>query len=231
MDIRCVILSIFILILFACAPTKVKIYPRETPPAKTVSEKTSSESISKEKTLSEKTASQKDTPEKGALATPPSDKKATEKIPTVTPSLEKTYDETVSGWKSYQDLVKWMENNYSVDRKRFEGAPPIPRIPSETFKLKSGSDIDAAIFLKETLNRINPSYQAQIVLVIIRPNIFNRYVCSFKKDHKLFIMNYGTPHKQLTGVHGPYNSLEEYKEFYEKYNPTKSVIDGITYLQ
>jgi hypothetical protein len=221
MNIGYVILSICILILFACAPTEVKIYPRETPP-----EKTSSESISQEKTISEKTASQKVTPEKGALAKPPS-----EKTSTVIPSLEKTYDETVSQWKSYQDVVKWMENNYSVDRKRFEGTPPISRIPSETFQLKSGIDIDAAMFLRETLNRINSSYQAQIVVLMIRPNVFNRYVCSFKKDDKLFIMNYGTPYKELTGVRGPYHSLEEYKEFYEKHNPAKRVIEGIIYLR
>jgi hypothetical protein len=226
-----VILSIWILILLACAPTKVKIYPRETAPAKTTPEGTFSESVSKEKTFPEKTASQKDTPEKGALAKPPSDKTPTEKIPTVIPFLEKTYDQTVSQWKSYQDVVKWMENNYSVDIKRFEGKPPIPRIPSETFQLKSGSDIDAAMFLKETLNRINPSYQAQIVLVIIRPNIFNRYVCSLRKDGKLFIMDYGTPYKEVTGLHGPYDSIEEYKEFYEKHNPTKRVIEGIIYLR
>ena len=231
MNIRHVILSICIVMLFACAPTKVKIYSKETAPAKTAPEETFSESVSKEKTFSEKTAPQKDTPEKGALAKPPSDKTPTEKTPTVIPFLEKTYDETVSEWKSYQDLVKWMENNYSVDIKRFEGKPPPPRTPKETFQLKSGSDIDAAMFLKETLNRINPSYQAQIVVVIIRPNIFNRYVCSLRKDGKLFIMDYGTPYKEVTGLHGPYDSLEAYKEFYEKHNPTKRVIEGIIYLR
>ena len=143
-----VILSICILILFACSLTKVRIYPRETPPAKTMPKKNYSESISKEKAFSEKTASQKDTPEKGALAKPPSDKTPTEKTLQVIPFSEKPYDEAVSEWKSYQDVVKWTENNYSVDIKRFEGKPPIPRIPSETFQLKSGSDIDAAVFLK-----------------------------------------------------------------------------------
>jgi hypothetical protein len=231
MNIGYVILSICILILFACEPTKVKIYPRETPPAKTMSEKTSSESISEEKIVSEKTASQKDTREKGASTKPPSDRAPTEKIATVIPFLEKTYDETVSEWRSYQDVVKWMENNYSVDRKRFEGKPPMSRMPSETFQLKSGIDVDAAMFLRETLNRINPSYQAQIVVVMIRPNVFNRYVCSFKKDGKLFIMNYGTPYKEVTGLHGPYSSLEEYKEFYDKHNPTQRVIEGIIHLR
>jgi len=231
MSIRHAILSFCIVILFACAPTTVKIYPKETAPAKTTPEETFSESVPKEKTFSEKTASQKDTPEKSALAKPPSDKTPTEKTPTVIPFLEKTYDETISEWKSYQNLVRWMENTFSVDIERFGRGSPSPRTPKETFQLKSGSDIDAAMFLKETLNRINPSYQAQIVVVVIRPNIFNRYVCSLRKDGKLFIMDYGTPYKEVTGLHGPYDSLEEYKGFYEKHNPTKRVIEGIIYLR
>ena len=231
MNIGYVILSICILILFACAPTKVKIYPMETPSAKAMPEKTSSENVSKEKAFSDKTAPQKDTPEKGTLRKPSSEKTPKEEIPSVIPFLEKTYDETVSGWKSYEDVVKWMENNYSVDRKRFEGTPPIPRIPSETFQLKSGIDIDAVMFLRETLNRINPSYQAQIAVVMIRPNVFNRYVCSLRKDGKLFIMDYGTPHKKMTGVHGPFSSLEEYKRFYEINDPAKRHIEAVRFLR
>jgi len=231
-----VILIIFVLLFhiltpLGCAPTKVQVYSRETPPEKTIPPKTPSE-----RTAQEKTAPVKTTPEKitSVKTEPPSERPLTEKIPAVKPAPEKTYDETVSGWKSYQDLVKWMENDFSFDKERYEKYErtlPVPRTPEKTFQLKSGIYIDAAMFLKETLNRINPSYQAQIVVVIIRPNIFNRYVCSFKKDDKLFIMNYGTPYKQLTGVHGPYNSLEEYKEFCDKHNPTKRVIEGIIYLR
>jgi hypothetical protein len=86
----------------------------------------------------------------------------------------KTYDETVSQWKSYEDLVKWMEKDFSFDReryKKFEGTLPIPRTPEETLQLKSGIYIDAAMFLKESLNRINPSYKAQIVVITVRPNV------------------------------------------------------------
>jgi hypothetical protein len=231
MKVSYVILSICILTLFGCVTTKVKIYPGETPPTKAIPERTYSEDISKEKPLPETTASQKDSGEKDASVKPPLPKAPTEKLPTATPFLEKAYDETVSGWKSYQDVVKWMENSYSVDIERFDRRPPSPRTPKETFQLKSGIDIDAAMFLKETLNRINPSYQAEIVVVIIRPNTFNRYVCSFKKDNKLFIMDYGTPHKEVTGVHGPYDSIEEYRAFYEKHNPTQRVIEGVIYLR
>ena len=224
------VLLFHILTLLGCAPTKVQVYPRETPPEKTIPPKTPSE-----KTVQEKTAPVKTSPEKttSVKTEPPSERPLTEKIPTVKPAPEKTYDETVSEWKSYQDLVKWMENDFSFDKERyekFERTLPVPRTPEKTFQLKSGIYIDAAMFLKETLNRINPSYKAQIVILIIRPYGFNHYVCSFRKDGKLFIMDYGTPYREITGVHGPYSSLEEYKKFYEKHHPMKGEIEAITYL-
>jgi hypothetical protein len=227
------VLLIFILILFACAPTKVQVYPRETPPEKTIPPKTTSERTTQEKTAPVKATPEKPTSVKTDIVKPPSERSPTEKIPTVKPAPEKTYDETVFEWKSYQDLMKWMERDFSFDverYKRFEGTLPIPRTPKETFQLKSGIYIDAAMFLKENLNRINPSYKAQIVILIIRPYGFNHYVCSFRMDGKLFIMDYGTPYKEVTGIHGPYSSLEEYKIFYEKHHPMKGEIEAITYL-
>ncbi len=209
MRISNAILLICILLLFACAPAKVKIYPKEAPEEKPVPVEPS--------------------PEK-----PSPEKKPPEKAVKVKPSPGKNYTETISEWKSYQDIVKWMEKDFTFDAeryKRFVGTLPAPRAPGETFKLKSGIYIDAAMFLKETLNRMNPSYKAQVVVLIIRPYGFNHYVCSFKRDGKLFIMDYGTPYREVTGVHGPYNSLEEYKIFYKKYHPMKREVEGIVYLQ
>ena len=178
-----------ILTLPGCAPTKVKIYPKET---------------------------------------------QTEKTSPGRPIAGKTYAEAISQWKSHQDLVKWMERDFSLDMeryKRFKGTLPIPRTPEETFQLKSGIYIDAAEFSKKTLNQINPSYRAQTVVILVRPNVFNHYVCAFKKDGKLFVLDYGTPYKEITGVHGPYNSLDEYKRFYEKHHPEKRHVEGIVFLQ
>lgn len=149
------------------------------------------------------------------------------------PFPEKTYAETVSEWKSYQDLVKWLERDFSLDMvrfKKFEGTLPPPRTPEETFYLKSGIYIDVATFAKETLNRIGPSYKAKIVVLLIRPSVANHYVCSFVKDSKLFMIDYGTPYRAVTGIHGPYNSLEEYKKFYEKNHPVKRHVEAIRYL-
>ena len=145
----------------------------------------------------------------------------------------RSYDETVSGWKTYKDLERWMAKDFSLDMerfKRFEGTLPPPRTPEETFKLKSGIYIDTAIFARATLNRIDPSYQARIVVLLI-PGGANHYVCSFKEEGKLFIMDYGTPYQSMVGVHGPFSSLEEYRVFFEKNHPTIKRVQAITYLR
>jgi hypothetical protein len=117
----------------------------------------------------------------------------------------RTYAEIISQWKSHDDLIKWMEKDFSFDTERymkFKGTLPIPRTPEETFQRKSGIYIDAVEFSKKTLNQINPSYKAQTVIILVRPNVFNHYVCVFRKDGKFFVLDYGTPYKEITGIHG-----------------------------
>jgi hypothetical protein len=148
----------------------------------------------------------------------------------------KTYEETVSQWKSYNDVAKWMSWNFSYDMKRMReyvekhtyDNPMAVRTPKETFELKSGVCFDAARFAKETLNRIDPSYEAEFVF-IDREGDIDHYVCSFKKDGKLYIMDYGMPYRNLIGVHGPYNSLEEYKKYFERIDPRRIKILSVTF--
>jgi hypothetical protein len=144
----------------------------------------------------------------------------------------KTYDETVSEWKSYKDVAKWMSRHFSYDmekfKKKYSYDNPMPvRTPPKTFELKSGVCFDAARFAKETLNRIDPSYEAEIVF-IYRENI-DHFVCSFKKDGKLYIMDYGASYRRLIGVHGPYNSLEDYKKFVERNGPPDQKVLSVTF--
>ncbi len=192
-----------LIVLFACGPVRVKTDIEEKPPSTS--------------------ASKEATPDKGV------------KRRSIWESIfsGKTYEETVSGWKSYQDLVRWMEREFSTDMeryKKFEGTLPLPRAPEETFRFKSGIYIDAALFTRETLNRIDSSLKAQVLVLIIRPNRYNHYVCSFKKDGRIFILDYGTPFKEITGIHGPYRSLNEYRKFYENHHPAKRGVEAITPL-
>ena len=126
-----------------------------------------------------------------------------------------------------------MEVDFSFDAerfKKFERTLPPPRTPEETFKLKSGIYFDAALFVRETLNRINPAYKAKIVILIIRPYGANHYFCSFQSGGKIMTMDYGTPYKETTGIRGPYSSLEEVKKIYERYFPVRGRIESIRYL-
>jgi hypothetical protein len=142
----------------------------------------------------------------------------------------KTYEETVSQWKSYKDVDKWMRSHFSYDlkrRKESAGKPamPTPQSPEETFKRKSGVCFDMAYFLKDVLNRIDPSYEAKVVKVEVSPfpTFFHDFVCSFNKEGKLFIMmQYGVRlsiFSNMVGVHGPFNSLDEFKNYYEGIHP------------
>src|SRR4030042_3235078 len=65
-----------ILTLPGCAPTKVKLYPKET---------------------------------------------QTEITSPGRPFPGKTYAEAISQWKSHEDLVKWMERDFSLDMERYKG--------------------------------------------------------------------------------------------------------------
>ena len=138
----------------------------------------------------------------------------------------KTYEETLSQWKSYKDADKWMRSHFSFDVKRAKesaGKPQAnPRSPEETFKLKSGVCFDSAYFLKDVLNRIDPSYEAKVIKVEVSPfpTFFHDFVCSFNKEGKLFIMmQYGSIFSNMVGVHGPFNSLDEFKKYYESIHP------------
>lgn len=138
-----------------------------------------------------------------------------------TPTHINTYTETVSRWKSYKDVAKWMSKHFSYDTGRiteisYPSATPLsPRTPEETFELKSGICLDAAEFAAETLNRIDPLYDARKVYLGTQHGP-DHWVCSFTMDGKLYIMDYGHPNRKRVGVYGPYNSLGEYVKFYEK---------------
>jgi hypothetical protein len=147
----------------------------------------------------------------------------------------KTYEETVSQWKSYEDVAKWMRLHFSYDIARFketEGKGPLlvpPRMPEQTFRFKSGCCYDGAFFVKDALNRINPAYDAKVVFIENRPYAINHFVCSFKKGDKIYIMDYATYYQNMIGTYGPYNSLEEYKKFYERYHPKVKHVQSVRY--
>jgi len=137
--------TIAVLMLFGCQRTPIRAYPERTCPPQQATEP--------------------------APSIPPQIQTGPETGSPAEPSAV-TYFEAISAWKSYKDLVRWMEKKFSLDLerfKRFEGTFPPVRSAEETFRRRSGIYADAVVLAKETLNRIRPSYKARIVVIVMRP--------------------------------------------------------------
>ena len=141
------------------------------------------------------------------------------------PVVASDYEKTISSWKSYKDVGNWLENNFSFDksrqktiRKRLREDGPsglLVKNPEKIFENREGYCGDSAHFARETLNTIDPEYNAQWVFIKNNGKGANHWVTGFYVDDKLYIMDYGTGKKweDMQGIHGPYKSLDEYKEF------------------
>lgn len=144
-------------------------------------------------------------------------------------------------WKSFKDVAKWLDENFEYDKNRLEESERSSRVEKisvpvktveETFQSKKGICMDSVLFTKEVLNRINSSYKAEVVFLKCRPEYkYDHYVCKFELDGKIYIMDYGnsTSNKHMNGIHGPYKSLDGYKEYYEKNNFFKKKVSRIQY--
>ena len=139
------------------------------------------------------------------------------------------YEEWLVTCKDYKDVAKWQERYFVYDTERLKDnmhrsitkQPKVPtRSPEETYRLKRGVCMDAAVFSKVSLNRITPDYNAKIVhLFPGPPPLVDHYVCAFYVDGKLFIMDYGTTSRSTMGTHGPFKDLDDYvNNFYLRYH-------------
>ena len=137
-----------------------------------------------------------------------------------------SYEDAVSEWKSYKDVAAWLNSNFVFDRSRqiqirklLKKKGPsgiLVRNPVSLFEGNNkGYCADSANFAIKSLNRIDPSYNARWVFIWNNGGFPNHWVTAFDHDGKLFIMDYGTGWKwrEMQGVHGPYNSLDEYWDY------------------
>jgi hypothetical protein len=139
-----------------------------------------------------------------------------------------TYEQWLSKCTSYEDVAKWQERYLLYDLTRLKDSMHHARnrqeklkanSPEVTFNLKRGVCMDAAVFSKVSLNRINADYKAEIIY-LLPERIPDHYVCGFYINGKLYIMDYGTTYRNTMGTHGPFESLDEYVHgFYLRYHP------------
>jgi len=136
-----------------------------------------------------------------------------------------TYQDAVTEWKSHDEVADWLENNFSFEKsrqkeigKRLRSEGPsglLVRSPEKLYENSRGYCADSANFVIHTLNTINPSYNAKWVFIKNDAGRPNHWVAAFEYENKIYVMDYGTGTKwqAMQGVHGPYDSLDEYREF------------------
>ncbi|MBT3347032.1 MAG: hypothetical protein HOH97_07825 [Thiotrichales bacterium] len=137
-----------------------------------------------------------------------------------------SYEDAVSKWKSYKDVATWLNSNFTFEKrrqkqisKRLKKQGPsglLIRNPATLYEDNDkGYCADSANFAIKSLNKIDPSYNARWVFILNDKGRPNHWVAAFDHDEKLYIMDYGTGRKweEMQGVHGPYNSLDEYRDY------------------
>ena len=136
------------------------------------------------------------------------------------------YVATVSKWTSDKDVGAWLDDNFifsksrqNTIRKRLKNQGPsglLIRNPETLFKDKVGYCADSAYFALDALRRISPEYNPRWVFVenSVKGKA-NHWVTGYTVEDKLYIIDYGAGHSwdAMNGIHGPYDSLEDYKEF------------------
>lgn len=135
------------------------------------------------------------------------------------------YEDTVSKWSSYKDVADWLDDNFRFDKvrqkviqKRLRSQGPdglLIRNPATLYDDKKGYCADSAYFALDALARIDPAYNPRWVFVENAMGKPHHWVTGFTVDGKIYIMDYGTGDKwrPMMGVHGPYDSLDGYRDF------------------
>lgn len=135
------------------------------------------------------------------------------------------YENTVSGWTSHKDVAAWLKDNFKFDKKRqkviqkrLRAQGPdglLIRDPATLYGDRKGYCADAANFANHALAKINPDYNPRWVFIENSRGKPNHWLTGFNIDGKIYLMDYGTGTKweAMMGVHGPYDSLEEYADY------------------
>jgi hypothetical protein len=145
-----------------------------------------------------------------------------------TPSWAETYNQWVENCRSYKDVALWLNHHFRYEKDRngdgqasSQGTRKRPRTQrlEEIFRSRCGCALDASLFARETLNRINPDYRAEIIYLSLDRSQAH-YLCGFFLGENLFIMDYGNLYENMIGTHGPFKTLDHYVQiFYFRRHP------------
>lgn len=152
-----------------------------------------------------------------------------------------SYKDTTSKWNSYKDVGTWLESNFVFDKnrsrmiaKRLRKQGPsglLVRNPEKLFTDSHGYCADAVYFSITILNSIDPTYNARWVFIRNSKGPPHHWVAAFDYKGKLYIMDYGTGAKwqDMQGTHGPFNLLDEYRDFLESLSLPNFKVDTVSF--
>ena len=135
------------------------------------------------------------------------------------------YGTTLATWTSYQDVADWLRSHFKFDHGRLnlilqrtrQNGPSglLARSAGATFQTKSGYCTDSAAFAIQSLNQIHPGYNARYIFIKNRFGQPHHWVAGFMVDGKIMVLDYGASAEWagMNGVHGPYDSLEQYAQY------------------
>ncbi|MEA1913925.1 MAG: hypothetical protein U9N30_01280 [Campylobacterota bacterium] len=135
------------------------------------------------------------------------------------------YEDTIKNWETPQDVAQWMKSDWRFDmgiaqsivhKIKTQGASAsVAKSAQETYQSPKGWCKDAANFAKETLNNMDEKYDAGYIFIRNKKGPPHHWVTGFNYQGKLFVMDYGAGKEwaDMMGLHGPYDSLDDYSEF------------------
>ncbi len=142
-----------------------------------------------------------------------------------TAMADSKYETEVAKWKTHEDVAKWLKSNFVFDKNRqaqvisqLKATGPenvLTRKPETLFENRNGYCRDSAGFAKDALNRISPEHKARYIFIRNKYGPPNHWATGFNVNNKLYVIDYGAGQHwwALEGVHGPYETLDEYKAF------------------
>lgn len=159
------------------------------------------------------------------------------------PASASDYQAAVGSWKSHEDVATWMKDTWRFDdhlakkvvktiRSQGPAAAPV-KSPEETFRSPRGWCKDAANFTKEALNAVDPGYGAEYIFIKNKVSSApNHWVAGFKRDGQIYVIDYGAGShwESMMGVHGPYDSLDGYRDFLAGLNLKNFSVDFVKWM-
>jgi hypothetical protein len=145
-------------------------------------------------------------------------------------AAETPYEATVAKWTSQQDVANWLKTNFVFDKDRqaqvqqqLAATGPqhvLTRKPDTLFESRNGYCRDSAGFARDALNKISAAHKARYIFIKNKYGPPNHWVTGYEVDSKLYVMDFGAGQHlaAMEGVHGPYDSLDEYKTFLASLN-------------